>query len=170
MTSKQRGLTVKQEAFTQKLLACGNQREAYLFAYDVSESTSVRVVDNEASKLVRNPKVAIRLNELQTSAADAALFDVSAAVNELEAGRQLALELGKPSAAISATMAKAQLFGLGAKYANSGDRSYEASNPQARVNAIKNSTALIVPVLRALGYIVIEPDNHSDLSSSSSLT
>lgn len=57
-------LTDKQEKFVQELIKGRTQREAYKFAgYKVNRMTD-NTIDVEASKLLKNPKVSLRYNEL----------------------------------------------------------------------------------------------------------
>lgn len=57
-------LTPKQEKFAQGLFAGLSQREAYIAAYN-TQKMSNNAIDVEACKLAANPKVALRLTELQ---------------------------------------------------------------------------------------------------------
>lgn len=57
-------LTQKQEAFVVKYLECDNATEAYKFAYDC-ENTSDAVKNKEASILLKNRKIAVRVKELK---------------------------------------------------------------------------------------------------------
>ena len=56
--------TPKQELFAQKWVECGNASEAYRLAYDASEM-SAEAIHVEACRLLQNPKVALRVNELK---------------------------------------------------------------------------------------------------------
>jgi phage terminase small subunit len=58
------GLTIKQENFCNYYLECGNAAEAYRRAYN-AERMKDESVWIEASKLLNNPKVALRVKELQ---------------------------------------------------------------------------------------------------------
>lgn len=58
-------LTKNQEAFVVALIQGKTQRQAYQEAYPRSKQWKPGSVDREASVLVRNPKVAQRLNELR---------------------------------------------------------------------------------------------------------
>lgn len=58
-------LTKNQEAFVAALIEGKTQRQAYQEAYPRSKQWKPGSVDREASVLVRNPKVAQRLNELR---------------------------------------------------------------------------------------------------------
>lgn len=57
-------LTIKQERFIDKYLECGNASEAYRFAYDCSRYSEEAIWAN-ASKLLKNAKVLLRVNEKQ---------------------------------------------------------------------------------------------------------
>jgi len=57
-------LTDKQERFVQELIKGKSQREAYKTAYN-AEKMSDSAIDVNASKLLKNTKVALRLNELR---------------------------------------------------------------------------------------------------------
>lgn len=56
-------LTAKQEKFVQELIKGKSQREAYKAAYN-AKKMSDNAIDVEASKLLKNPKVALRFKEL----------------------------------------------------------------------------------------------------------
>lgn len=65
-----------------------------------------------ASRLLRNAKVAARLAELQRQAAERAIVTIESIARQLDEDRQLARELGQAGAAVSATMSKAKIYGL----------------------------------------------------------
>lgn len=58
------GLTPKQEAFCQAYIETGNASEAYRTAY-AADRMKPEAVHVQASKLQDNPKIALRLKELQ---------------------------------------------------------------------------------------------------------
>lgn len=58
-------LTEKQENFLQNILKGMSQKDAYMKAYDVSETTKMNTVYNSASMLLIKPKVAQRLAKLK---------------------------------------------------------------------------------------------------------
>lgn len=60
-----KGLTIKQEKFCNKYLECGNASEAYRFAYDCSKMGD-ETINESASRLLKDRKVAARVKELQT--------------------------------------------------------------------------------------------------------
>lgn len=57
-------LTEKQEKYCQSYLICGNQSTAYRIAYD-AEAMNVNSVAVEACKLHSDPKISLRIKELQ---------------------------------------------------------------------------------------------------------
>ena len=61
-------LTAKQEKYVQNLIKGMSQREAYRDAYPSSKKWKENTVDSEASKMLTNPKIFNRYNELQNKA------------------------------------------------------------------------------------------------------
>lgn len=59
-----KNLTAKQEKFVQELIKGKTQRQAYKAAYN-AKNMSDAAIDSEASKLLKNPKVALRYRELK---------------------------------------------------------------------------------------------------------
>ena len=105
-------LTEKQDAFALAFLETGNAAEAYRRAYDVSENAKSEWIYVEACQLLDNPKVALRLEQLQEQARKLAIFTVGNAIDEYEAARLMAMAEKNPSAAVSAVTGKVRLFGL----------------------------------------------------------
>ena len=58
-------LTDKQEKFSQLVVTLGNQSEAYRQAYDVSSTTTMESINVNASKLMADAKVSLRVEELR---------------------------------------------------------------------------------------------------------
>ncbi|NIG74961.1 terminase small subunit [Klebsiella sp. Ap-873] len=107
------GLTIKQEAFCQAYIETGNASEAYRSAY-AADKMKPEAVHVQASKLQDNPKVALRIKELQGEIKQRHNVTVDSLLAELEEARQKALSAETPqsSAAVAATMGKAKLVGL----------------------------------------------------------
>jgi phage terminase small subunit len=106
-------LTPKQEAFALAYVETGNAAEAYRRAYDVEPTKqSNSWVYVEASQLLDNPKVALRVEALQKEAERLSLYNVKAAFDEYEAARKLAADVKNPSAFVAAINGKVKLFGL----------------------------------------------------------
>src|SRR5687768_7981852 len=57
-------LTAKQDAFAMAYVECGNASEAYRRAYSAGHMTA-GAIEVEASRLRNNPKVALRIGDLQ---------------------------------------------------------------------------------------------------------
>ena len=100
-------LTLKQKAFVAAYLETGNATEAYRRAYDCSNMTEKSINEN-ASKLLKNAKVAPRLHELQERAAAKVVLsrawvlerlmrnaDAAVAMNDLAASNKALELLGK---------------------------------------------------------------------------
>lgn len=105
-------LTAKQEAFALAYVETGNASEAYRRAYDVKAATGHSTIYSAASRLLDNPKICARVQQLQEQAAEMCLYTVRDAFTEYEVARQLALQEANPSAAVSAVNGKVKLFGL----------------------------------------------------------
>lgn len=106
-------LTPKQEAFARAYVETGNASEAYRRAYNVGEKTKPETVWRKASEVLADGKVTARVRELQGKAAQKVSITVESLATELEEARQIAIKEKQSSAAVSATMGKAKLFGLG---------------------------------------------------------
>ena len=109
MTDK---LTPKQETFAMAYVECGNASKAYKTAYDVDDNTTHNSISVEASKLRNNPKITLRILELQELAQERHSITVDSLTDELENARKTAQEAGQASAMVAATMGKAKLHGL----------------------------------------------------------
>jgi phage terminase small subunit len=84
-------LTAKQEAFAQAIADGLGQADAYRFAYD-AESMKDESIYPQASKLMKNPKVATRIAELKTQVADKQLWTREMSVKGLISAYRIALE------------------------------------------------------------------------------
>ncbi|OWK42450.1 terminase small subunit [Fimbriiglobus ruber] len=103
--------TPKQEKFCQKYIELGNASEAYRQAYD-AENMSPEAIGVEACRLLQNPKVALRVLELQDEHRQRHNVTVGSLTVELEEARHLALSVNQPAAAVSASLGKAKIHGL----------------------------------------------------------
>lgn len=105
-------LTVKQEALAQAYIENGgNQSEAYRTAYN-AENMAPETIWTEASVQFKNPKVAIRVLELQEQHRERHNVTVDSLTKELDEARSLAKDEAQPAAMTGATMGKAKLHGL----------------------------------------------------------
>jgi phage terminase small subunit len=105
-------LTPKQEAFARIYVETSNASEAYRQAYDVKETTLSKTVNEAASRVLSNSKVAAMVMGLQDEARERTMVTVESLTRELDEDRELAREVAAPSAAISAVLGKAKLHGL----------------------------------------------------------
>lgn len=112
MASEEKPLTPKQEAFALAYVETGSGAEAYRRAYDVRAATQHSSIYVAASKLLSDPKIALRVAQLQEQAAELVLYSKKQALDELEAARNLAMMKEEASAAVSAITGKAKLFGF----------------------------------------------------------
>jgi hypothetical protein len=101
-------LTFKQETFVNTLLETGNQYEAYCRAYKCA-NMSREAIDVEASKLVRHPKIALRLGQFRENKTAEAMLTLEEHMQELKSLRDLAKSAGQLSAAISAEVKRGEL-------------------------------------------------------------
>lgn len=104
-------LTPKQEKFCIKYIETGNASEAYRLAYS-AENMKADSIHVEATKLLDNPKVALRVKGLQEEHQERHKVTIDSLTAELEKAKQFAYELENPTAIISAIMGKAKLHGL----------------------------------------------------------
>lgn len=77
------GLTPQQERFAQEVASGKSQAEAYRIAYPKSQKWKPATLWREASKLMVNPKVSTRVEELRASIAKAAQVETVRVVQEL---------------------------------------------------------------------------------------
>lgn len=149
-------LTAKQEAFALYFVETGNASEAYRKAYQVGESTKPETVHKRASELLANGEVTGRVTKLQGKAAQKASVTVDSLAQELEEARAIALAEKQSSAAVSATMGKAKLFGLGVERRHlSGTLQLITITPEMIEGLSKDERAIFrsaIPVLDKLGF------------------
>jgi len=106
-------LTPKQDNFCRLYIELGNASAAYRQAYDADDSND-NVVGVEASRLLDNPKISLKLKQIRDDHMRRHNLTVGDLLKELEESRQAALGAENPqsSAAVAATMGKAKLLGL----------------------------------------------------------
>ena len=106
-------LIPKQEAFALAYVETGNASEAYRRAYSAEKMKPASVAVN-ASKLLADAKVALRVQELQAKAVERHEITVDDLIRELEEARTAASNQEKPQAAamVAATLGKAKLLGM----------------------------------------------------------
>jgi hypothetical protein len=91
----------------------GKASEAYRMSYSV-ENMNDNSIRAEAWKLLANPTISLRIEELQEDARQRNAITVESLIRELEEARDTALKADSPqsSAAVAATMGKAKLLGM----------------------------------------------------------
>ena len=104
-------LTLKQEAFCRSYIETGNASEAYRRAYNAKQMSSA-AIEVEASRLLANPKVALRVTGLQETHQRRHEITLDSLTEMLKADRELARQEGEANAAINAVLALAKLHGL----------------------------------------------------------
>ena len=106
-------ITQKQENFCLAYVECGNASEAYRRAYN-AENMKSESINVNASKLLADANLALRVSELRALAAQTTAITVADLIKELEEARQAALgaETPQAAAATGATMGNAKLLGL----------------------------------------------------------
>jgi phage terminase small subunit len=104
-------LTPKQEKFSLTYFETGNASEAYRTAY-LCKNMSDRAIAVEASRLLNNPKITLRIDELGERQLKRHDTTIDSLTKELDELRQRALKEGQISAGVSAVMGKAKLHGL----------------------------------------------------------
>ncbi|WP_292492559.1 terminase small subunit [Mesorhizobium sp.] len=102
-------MNTRQERFCLLLAEGLPQSRAYIEAGYAARGNAAEA---SASQLLRNPKVASRVAELQAKAARRSEITVDDLVAELEDMRKLAMACKNPAAGVAAVMGKAKLLGL----------------------------------------------------------
>ena len=88
-------LTAKQEAFCQAIADGKNQSDAYRLAYN-AEKMKPESVQVQASKLISDPKVAIRIQELKSKLESKQLWTREQSINKAIEAIEMASNNGKP--------------------------------------------------------------------------
>lgn len=106
-------LTVKQEAFVKAFMETGNASQAYRTAYN-AENMKDSAIHVSASQLLRNPKVALRLEQARESAQKRHDISIGKLTDMLVETYNLAMKesVEAPAAAVSAVLAIGKLHGL----------------------------------------------------------
>ncbi|VEB26169.1 phage small subunit terminase [Actinobacillus lignieresii] len=104
-TSKGRGLTPKQEKFCQLYIELGNASEAYRQSYDCSKMSN-EAINVEATKLLNNPKITPRVDELQAEHKQRHNLTVDKIIGDLQ--EYLAICTGKKPLTITTVIKNAQ--------------------------------------------------------------
>ena len=114
-TRKETKLTPKQEQFCQLIAGGTGQSIAYRQVYDVSNSADNGIYVN-ASKLMSNAKVKLRVKSLRATLmdkiAEEVSYDYSEAMNELDVAIAIAASNGHSGAIVAALNLKQKISGL----------------------------------------------------------
>jgi hypothetical protein len=105
-------LTPKQEAFAQAVASGMSQSDAYRAAYKVRESTKPETVNQQASRIMADRKVAARVDELRKPVVEAAQITLASHLARLRALSEAAEGSAQYSAAITAEIARGKASGL----------------------------------------------------------
>lgn len=109
--NKRTGLTAKQEKFCQASLTAKTQAAAYRRAFDAA-NMSAAAVDTEACLLLKNPKIAQRLETLRERMQAANDCTLATIVSEIDALQRSALREGQFTPALNAILQKAKFLGI----------------------------------------------------------
>jgi len=105
----QEKLTQKQEAFVQAYLKSGNATDAYKRAYNCN-AMSDEAIHVEGCRLIKNPKVALRLQRVAEKVEKKAVLTLEEHMNELHALKEMGKQNGQISAAIKAEELRGKLM------------------------------------------------------------
>jgi phage terminase small subunit len=154
-------LTVKQENFCHAYIETGNASGAYRRAYNASGMKDKQIWE-EACKILKNPKVSQRVNELKALHRHRHQITVDHLVAELEEARAIAKENGTPAAMVAATMGKGKLLGLIVdKAEHSGRDGKDLIPPDTSNRALARSILDILREARIEGQLEINA-GHGD--------
>lgn len=140
----------RHESFAQALAKGKSAAEAYVDAgYKPSRSA--------ASRLSTNVNIERRVAELQGRAAKKVEVTVESLAAELEEARAIALKEKQSSAAVSATMGKAKLFGLGVENRRLSGTVQVVTITAEKLDTLSDDELALLerayPVLRKLGLV-----------------
>lgn len=104
-------LTPKQEKFAQAVVAGESLSDAYRMSYKC-DKMSDNAINVQASKLSKDPKIALRVDELRKPITEALGVTVETITNELDEAIAMSRTQEDPNALTKAVMAKAKIHGL----------------------------------------------------------
>lgn len=105
-------LTPKQEAFAQAVVSGKNQSDAYRIAYKVRPGTKLSSINVAASKLMADPNISQRVEELRIPVAKKAQITLESHLEDLLRLRNMAAKEKQYSAAITAEVARGKASGV----------------------------------------------------------
>lgn len=140
----------RHEAFAQALAKGKSADEAYAEA-------GYQPHRGNASTLRANQNVSARVIEIQSKAVKKAEITIDSLAHELEEARAIAIAEKQTSAAVSATMGKAKLFGLGSETRKLSGTIQVVSISAKQLDALTDDELALLeaayPVLQKLGLI-----------------
>ena len=104
-------LTAKQENFCQAIVDGSNQSDAYRYAYDASRMKAA-VVANEASLLMQNHDISVRIAELRNQITAGKAWTFEQGMNQIETNIDLARRDKQHGAVRASTRDAIELSGL----------------------------------------------------------
>ena len=105
-------LTPKRESFAQAVASGMSQADAYRSAFSVKSSTKAETVQQSASRLMADPKVAARVEEIRAPIVQKAQITLESHLERLKQLSEKAEQEGQFSAAISAEVSRGKASGL----------------------------------------------------------
>jgi len=105
-------MTPKQERFAQEVASGKTQADAYRVAFNVRPGTKPESVQQNASRIMANVKVASRVAELRAPVAQKAQITLESHLADLQMLRDRAMESNQIAAAISAEIARGKASGV----------------------------------------------------------
>ena len=105
-------LTPKQERFATEVASGKTQGDAYRLAFNVRPDTLAATVLRSASKLMADPTISTRVDELRVPVAEKAQITLEGHLNDLKDLRDKAAKENQFSAAISAEIARGKAAGV----------------------------------------------------------
>lgn len=160
-------LTDKQRRFVQEYLLDSNATQAAIRA-GYSEKTAEQI----GHQLLKKTSVAAAIAKLQVKMARKAEVTIESLACELEEARTLALTQKQSAAAVSATMGKAKLFGLGVENNRLSGMVQVSTVAADKLEALSDDELDLLeqayPILSKLGLVVEDQDadNSGDLTAS----
>lgn len=140
----------RHEKFAQELAKGKTADDAYVAA-------GFKPNRHNAAALARKQHISTRVAEIQSKAVKRAEITVQSLADELEEARALALTEKQTSAAVSATMGKAKLFGLGSETRKLSGTLQIVTITAKQLDALDDDELALLetayPVLQKLGLI-----------------
>lgn len=107
-------LTPKREKFAQAVASGMNQSDAYRVAFNVKPGSKLTSINVNASKVMSDANVALRVSELRAPAVKKVGITLESHLADLEMLRDMAKDMGQIQAAITAEVARGKHSGVSA--------------------------------------------------------